>query len=299
MISHLHHAGVAVAAAAIAVWAITPAATQQQQQPPIQVTKVDGTDNVYIFRNQNSQSMFIVTNEGVIVTDPVGYGRPTGGQQYLDEVRKITNQPIRYLIYSHHHFDHVAGGKPFKDAGATVIANKRAKERLEQLKDPHTVIPDEAVDTKRTITLGGTTLELEYLGLNHSDSTLVMRLPREKIIFLVDTVPVGSFPGRGFIDIYPLETEEFIKKLIAMDWDRMIPGHPGVGGRLGTKQDAQTILALMQDASTEIKKLAQEGKCWAAENELKLEKYASLPGFNKDNLQIVGRRYCGLWGRGT
>ena len=58
------------------------------------------------------------------------------------------------------------------------------------------------------ITLGGTTLELHYLGLNHSDSTLVMRLPKEKIVFIVDTIPVGSVPGRGFIDIYPLETEE-------------------------------------------------------------------------------------------
>jgi glyoxylase-like metal-dependent hydrolase (beta-lactamase superfamily II) len=296
--TRLRMTGLAVAAAAAAGLAVT-AVAQQPQQPAIQVTKIDGTDNVYTFRNQNSLSMFIVTNEGVIVTDPVSYGRPTGGQQYLDEVRKVTNQPIRYLIYSHHHFDHIAGGKPFKDAGATVIAHKRAKERLEQLKDPHTVIPDEVVDTKRTITLGGTTLELEYMGLQHSDSALVMRLPREKIIFLVDTVPVGSFPGRGFIDIYPLETEEFLTKLIAMDWDRMIPGHPGPGGRLGTKDDARAILQLMRDASAEIKGPAQAGRCWAAENELKLEKYANLPGFNKDNLQLVGRRYCGVWGRGT
>ena len=70
-----------------------------------------------------------------------------------------------------------------------------------------------------------------------------MRLPKEKIIFVVDTIPVGSVPGRGMIDIYPLETEEFIKKVLAMDWERMIPGHPGQpGDRLGTKQDAQNIL---------------------------------------------------------
>ena len=70
------------------------------------------------------------------------------------------------------------------------------------------MLPDETFDGKRTITLGGTTLELSYLGLNHSDSTIVMRLPKEKIIFVVDTIPIGTFPGRGFIDIYPLETEE-------------------------------------------------------------------------------------------
>ena len=106
---------------------------------------------------------------------------------------EVTNQPVKYVIYSHHHFDHIAGGKAFKDAGATFIAHRRAKERLEMLKDPHTVLPDEAVpDSGRTITLGGTTLELHYLGLNHSDSTLVMRLPKEKIIFIVDTIPASA-----------------------------------------------------------------------------------------------------------
>ncbi|MBM3821242.1 MAG: hypothetical protein FJW14_19810, partial [Acidimicrobiia bacterium] len=60
-----------------------------QQAPQIEVRKVDGTENVYTFRNQNSQAMFIVTNEGVIATDPVGYGRPQGGAQYLAEIRKV------------------------------------------------------------------------------------------------------------------------------------------------------------------------------------------------------------------
>jgi glyoxylase-like metal-dependent hydrolase (beta-lactamase superfamily II) len=73
-----------------------------------------------------------------------------------------------------------------------------------------------------------------------------MRLPREKIIFVVDLLPVGRMPGRGMIDFYPLEAEESIKKVLAMDWDRLIPGHPDSDGRLGTKQDAQDQLTLLQ-----------------------------------------------------
>ena len=88
-------------------------------RPQFETNKVDGTDNVYIFRNGNHQSMFIVTKDGVIATDPIAYGRPTGGQHYVDEIKKVTDKPIKYLIYSHHHFDHIAGGKAFKDAGAT------------------------------------------------------------------------------------------------------------------------------------------------------------------------------------
>ena len=273
---------------------------QQPPRPQIAPTKVDGTDNVYVFRNGAHQAMFIVTPEGVIATDPVAYGRPTGGQDYLNEIRKITDKPVKYLIYSHHHYDHIAGGKAFKDAGATVVAHHIAKTRLAQLNDPHTVLPDETVsDQGRTIRLGGTTLELTYHGKNHSDSTLVMRLPKEKIIFVVDTLPVGAVPGRGMIDFYPLETEAFMKQVLALDWDRLIPGHPGPGDRLGTKKDVQDQLQFQQDASAEMKKLAQEGKCWdAAEKDFKLPQYENWPGYAA-NLQFVARRYCGLWGRGT
>jgi hypothetical protein len=117
-----------------------------------------------------------------------------------------------------------------------VIAHKRAKERLAVINDPHTVLPDETFDTEKTITLGGTALELRYLGLNLSDSNVVMRLPKEKLIFLVDTIPVGTMPGLGMIDIYPLETEDFIEKVIALDWDRMIPGHPRAARRAARSQ---------------------------------------------------------------
>ncbi|HKA41255.1 MAG TPA: MBL fold metallo-hydrolase [Burkholderiales bacterium] len=285
---------------AIAFGALLASATYAQDKPPLfATTKVDGTDNVYTFRYQNSLSMFVVTPAGVIVTDPIGYGRPQAVVTYLEEIRKITDKPVKYVLYSHHHFDHIAGGKPFKDAGAKFIAHKRAKERLVQLKDPHTVLPDETFDKKKTISLGGTTIEMVYMGLNHSDATAVIRLPKEKLIFTVDTVPVGQFPGRGMIDAYPLEWEDFLQKLYVMDWERLIPGHPGVGGRLGTKQDVQNLLVLMQDASAAVKKEAQEGKCWdPVEKELKLPKYASWPGY-ENGLPFVLRRYCALWGRGT
>jgi glyoxylase-like metal-dependent hydrolase (beta-lactamase superfamily II) len=281
-----------------------PAQAQQPQQdqpkpPPFATTKVEGTDNVYVFRYGNGQAMFVVTSAGVIATDPISYGRPQAATTYVEEIKKITNQPIKYVIYSHHHFDHIAGGKPFKDAGARFVAHKRAKERLAVLKDPHTVIPDETVDKSRTIKLGNTALELTYLGLNHSDSTLLMRLPKEKVIFAVDFISVGTLPARGMIDSYPLEWGASIKKVLGMDWEKHIPGHPGHGGRLGTKQDAQDIMTFLQEASAEVKKAAQEGKCWdGVEKEMKLPKYEKWPNYEAA-LPFVLRRYCGLWGRGT
>jgi len=221
-------------------------------------------------------------------------------QTYVDEIRKVTNQPIKYLVYSHHHFDHIAGGKPFKDAGATIIAHKRVKERLVAIQDPSTVLPDETMDKTKTLKLGNTTLELTYVGLNHSDSSIVMRLPKDKILFAVDFIPVGSYPGRAMIDSYPIEWEDSLKRVMAMNWDTLIPGHPGQpGGRLGTKDDVQKFLNLLQETSATVKAEAQAGGCWdRVEKEMKFQKYESMPGYEA-GLPMVLRRYCGLWGRGT
>jgi glyoxylase-like metal-dependent hydrolase (beta-lactamase superfamily II) len=65
-----------------------------------------------------------------------------------------------HLIYSYHHYDHIAGGKAFKDAGATIIAHKKVTEHLAPLKDPNTPLPDQTIGDKRVIKLGGTSVEL-------------------------------------------------------------------------------------------------------------------------------------------
>src|ERR1044072_1512919 len=182
-------------AATVAVVLAFPAAAQQQR-PQIETKKVDGTEGVYIFRYGGHQSMFIVTKDGVIATDPISEWRPAA-KAYIEEIQKITKAPIKYVIYSHLHYDHIAGGKPFKDLGATFVAHKNAKDRIVQLKPDDVVVPDQTVGDKKVIKLGGTTLELLYVGKNHSDSTLVMRLPKEKIIFTVDWLPLQAGQFRG------------------------------------------------------------------------------------------------------
>ncbi|MEZ0302284.1 MAG: MBL fold metallo-hydrolase [Hyphomicrobiaceae bacterium] len=264
-------------------------------QPMFATRKVEGTDNVYIFRYQGHQSMFVVTKAGVIATDPIGLRRPQAVTTYIDEIKKVTSQPIKYVIYSHSHYDHIAGGKPFKDLGARFIAHKNAQAQLKRFPSPDVVMPDEVVDNKRTITLGGTTLELIYVGRNHSDNSLVMRLPKEKLIFTVDFVPIQTLLFRNLPDTAsPPEWEESLKRVAALDWERMIPGHPYAGGRLGTKQDVQDLIGYMQDLGAEVKKAAAEGKCTdTAMKEIKLpkyEKWGNYAAFLPGNVE----RYCYL-----
>lgn len=238
-------------------------------------------DNVYIFRYGGSQSMFVVTPDGVMATDPIS---PQASKVYLQEIKKITPAPVRYVIYSHHHLDHIGGGAPFKEAGATFVAHRQAKAALLRLKDPNVVIPDLVVDDHSVLTVGGTRLEVHFVGRNHSDNSLVTFLPREKIIFAVDFLPIRELPFRNMPDSYLLEYFESIDRVLALDWDRMIAGHNRQGG-IGTKDDIRGLKAYVTELFELVRKANAEGKCFdTAMAEIKLPKYASwarqefLPG---------------------
>ena len=110
---------------------------------------------------------------------------------------------------------------------------------------------------------------------------------------------LGAVPSRLAVnDSYPVEWEASLKRTLALKWDRMIPGHPGPGGRLGTRQDMEQQLAFMTDLSTEVKKASDEGKCFSpADKDLKLPKYTTLLNYEQ-NLAWNVHRWCGYWGRG-
>src|SRR6202049_3683817 len=145
----LHYAGVAaplIASAFVAqaqqqppAQAPAPAPAATPAPPPTATTKV--ADNVYIFRYVGHQGMFIVTPAGVIATDPISLRRPA--KPYIDAIQAVTKAPIKYVIYSHSHFDHSAGGQPFKDLGATFVAQRNAKARIQALKQAGVVVAEQ------------------------------------------------------------------------------------------------------------------------------------------------------------
>jgi hypothetical protein len=81
---------VIIIVAALIVWA---GAATAQNAPPVSTKKVEGTDNVYIFRYGGHQSMFVVTSQGVIATDPISYLRPA--KPYIDAIKAVTDKPIK------------------------------------------------------------------------------------------------------------------------------------------------------------------------------------------------------------
>ena len=98
-----------------------PGALGIAQAPVREISQIAG--EVYRFRNQNHYSVFAVTPAGIIATDPIN---AEAAQWLKAELQRRFNRPVKYLIYSHDHADHIAGGEVFADT-ATVIAHENAK----------------------------------------------------------------------------------------------------------------------------------------------------------------------------
>ncbi|MCU7852752.1 MAG: MBL fold metallo-hydrolase [Candidatus Thiodiazotropha sp. (ex Monitilora ramsayi)] len=180
------------------------------------------SDGVYVFRWWVYRNIFIVTDDGVIVTDPMN---AKASKLLRDEIKKITDKPVKYVVYSHNHHDHISGGKIFKEEGATFIAHENVRKELGDHPHPLTPLPDVTFSRNYTVKLGGRSLELSYFGPNHGDSLVVMRLPKEKILFVVDIVTPRRVAFRTMPDFWPDEWIRSLKEIEQLDYDYVISAH--------------------------------------------------------------------------
>jgi glyoxylase-like metal-dependent hydrolase (beta-lactamase superfamily II) len=247
------------------------AAFAQQQAPVREITKIAG--EVYRFRNNFHYSVFAVTPAGVIATDPIN---ADAARWLRAEITRRFSQPVRYLVYSHDHADHIAGGQVFADA-ATVVAHENAKRTIVGEKRP-TAIPHVTFSNAMSIELGGTVVELSYVGRNHSDNSIVMRFPKERLLFAVDFIPVEAVGFRDYPDAYVEDWIESLKRVEAMDFDVLVPGH----GPLGRKEHVRMHREFMEELRGEVLRYAREGKSLDEVKQLvKLPKYEKWAGYQQ------------------
>jgi glyoxylase-like metal-dependent hydrolase (beta-lactamase superfamily II) len=241
------------------------------QAPVREITQIAA--EVYRFRNQNHYSVFAVTPAGIIATDPIN---AEAAQWLKAELQRRFNRPVKYLIYSHDHADHIAGGEVFADT-ATVVAHDNAKTTIIGERRP-TAVPHLTFSDRMTIELGGTVLELSYVGRNHSDNSIVMRFPNERLLIAVDFIPVESVAFRDFPDAYIADWIESLKQVELMDFDILAPGH----GSLGRKEHVRMFREYMEELHGAVLQHAREGKSLDEMKTLiKLPKYEKWGGYQQ------------------
>jgi glyoxylase-like metal-dependent hydrolase (beta-lactamase superfamily II) len=226
------------------------AVAHAQNAPKREIVQISG--DLYRFQNNFHYSVFLVTPEGVIATDPIN---ADAAQWLKSEIASRFGKQIRYLVYSHDHADHSSGGEVFAADGAIVIAHENAKRTILGEKRP-TAVPQITFKKRMTLELGGKTVELRYLGKNHSDNMIVMRFPEERTLFAVDFIPVKTVAYRDFPDAYLPEWIASLARVERMDFDILAPGH----GRLGTKADVTAFREYMSDLTGQVLEQARMGK---------------------------------------
>ncbi len=207
----------ALTAAAMTVMGALPALAQDRS-----ITNIAG--DVWRFQNKFHFSVFVVTTEGVVVTDPINADVAAWVEA---EIASRFAKPVTHLVYSHSHGDHASGGAVFTDT-ATVIAQENAPAEIDG------VAPDIRFSERMSFSVGDHSFELTALGPGHGSDMLAMVIRPEGVAYIVDVVSPGRLPYKDFpgADIGGLI--EQTRRVEALDFAIMAPGH----SRLGDKADA-------------------------------------------------------------
>lgn len=294
-------------AAAADEYAPLPVPLQIQQAPAAPIYYSIGHPGVPGKQNEGNTSNagFVVTPDGVLVFDALG--TPSLGWALLQDIRKITDKPVRYVALSHYHADHIYGLQAFRDhTGAVIIAQDRAREykeeneetaderanqRLDQRRaalapwvDDKTrvVPPDITFNDRLTLTFGGKRFEMIYAGPAHSASDMMMMVEPDGVLFAGDIVQNGRVPFMNGDDV---DTKQWLKALDAvakLNPRFIIPGH----GQPSTA--AQQAIAFTHDYITYVRQAMQKAvDNWTdfdvAYKQTDWSKYAKMPAFEANN----------------
>lgn len=204
-------------------------------------------DNLYWVTDGSYNTMFLVTDEGVVAID----APPSIGQNYLKAIAEVTDKPVTYVIYSHAHLDHIGAAGIFP-RNATYIAQEATASELQRAIDLASNIsmippvPTMTFANNYTLRIGNQTLDLDYYGDNHMPGNLFIYAPNQKTLMLVDVVFPGWVPFAylaissdiaGFIDSLDIALNNY-------DFDTFVGGHLN---RLGTRDDVVTEQEFITD----------------------------------------------------
>jgi glyoxylase-like metal-dependent hydrolase (beta-lactamase superfamily II) len=218
-------------------------------------------------RNFISNAGFVVTGDGVVVIDALG--SPALADALIAEIRRITPQPIRYVIVTHYHADHIYGLQAFKAAGATIVAHEAgraylssdtARQRLDASRQQLAPWVDEKTqlvaadrwigEQQVTLSVGAFDLHIRHAGPAHTAEDLVVHVPQREVLFAGDLVFQGRIPFVGQAD-----SQQWIAALTQLLDAKarvVIPGH----GPVST--DPAADLALTRDYLIHLRKAMGE-----------------------------------------
>ncbi|MFZ3374362.1 MAG: MBL fold metallo-hydrolase [Chthoniobacterales bacterium] len=206
--------------------------------------------NVYVITDDAYQSLFVTTGQGVILID----APPSLAPHIKQAVAEVTKEPIRKLIYSHAHVDHIAGAELLKDIpNLEIIGEKGVSDFLKEMKDPRRPPPTKTFVNQTKINFGTAEIELAKKRYHSDEGDLFIYLPKKKVLMAVDTLAPGYVPFMDF-DL-TRNMHEYLKvfdEMLAYDFDVLVTGHLT---SLGTRQDVIDTKNYTMDVYQTVKRI--------------------------------------------
>ena len=211
---------------------------------PSVLSTIKVKDDLFVIYNDQvpGNTSVLVTNQGLILVDnkfEIDF------DNLMAQIRKISNQPIRYVINTHYHGDHSGGNPKMQAQSVQVVASERARRKMVDANQPGT--PNVTLENNVRLYLGGKRVEVYHFGRAHTDGDVVAYFPDHRVVAMGDMFTIGDglpplvdYPGGGSTREWPRSLEG----ALTLDFDTAIPGHgkPGSKGDLAKYRDNLTTL---------------------------------------------------------
>src|SRR5262245_8904393 len=181
--------------------------------------------NLYEITGGGANTLVRVTNQGLIVVDTKNPS-DENFNRLMEEIKSVTDQPVKYVLNTHHHPDHVGNNQKFIDAGAQVVALDALKSRMAS--DPRTKdipgLPTVTFAKDYALKFGGVEVDAHSYGRGHTGDDTMVYFPDLKVVMVSDQItnatPIVDFANGGSA----VEWTQILDGVLKLDFEIAIPG---------------------------------------------------------------------------
>ena len=216
----------------------------EAQPPTTELDLIRVAEDLYVIHNEAvpGNVTVLVTAEGVLLVDDK-FERDYDA--IVTMLRSITDEPVRYVVNTHHHPDHTGSNAGFASSGAEIVASERAREKM--VEAGMGGLPAFTMDDRARIHIGGKVVDLMHFGRAHTDGDIVIYLPQYRTLIAGDMFTYGSatpqlidYAGGGSAR----DWTGTLDKALGLDFDTVIPGHGSVTNKAELRKFRDSTLAL-------------------------------------------------------
>jgi glyoxylase-like metal-dependent hydrolase (beta-lactamase superfamily II) len=192
---------------------------------PAKLDTIKIKDDLFVIHNDfvPGNTTVLVTNEGVVLVDDKF---EIDHENIMAQLKKITNQPVKYVINTHYHADHSGGNPKLQALGALVVTSQQARDKMVEVKQPGQA--NITLENSVRLFVGGKRIEVYRFGRAHTDGDIVVLFPDHRVLSAGDMFTVGDatpqlidYAGGGSARDWPVTLDGALK----LDFDQVVPGH--------------------------------------------------------------------------